>query len=390
MTAELRCKKFGHRAIFLNPAKAHAKRLGAGAKYNPLKILVKNWSDAKWHCQLVADAQAIALQLCPEPANPGENQYFRSGSRKFLVFAFLYLVIIENRPLLSEALRLVSDVERFVSCLRVAVVSTCLQGDLASLAKDLLTKFDANDSKQIESFREGAVQALEVFSPSGSLAECTSASDFQFADLKNERMTINILADPTKIGVYMPWVGLLCWCAITELIRSPSRRPVTFLLDEVTNFKINGLPALLTLAREFKIRIWLVIQELAEWSKTYGRDSLETLLSQTEVKVFMGNTSSGICQLISEMLGEETVKGVSYNLGKTLFDPVSKSVQDSARRLLTAEEVRRTKKVIVFVKHHRPMRLEQIGYHEVRPWSRQVGINPLFGRRLVGKRKLSL
>lgn len=390
MTAHVRRKRFGHRILIINPAGRYAELLGPAARYNPLQILIDAWNDPAWHNQVMADARAIAHQLCQDPPQEGENQYFRNGSRKFLVFAFVYLVTIENRPLLSEALRLISDTERFTSCLWVAMESDVLSGDLARLAKDLITKLEAKDVKQIESFREGAVQALEVFSPSGSLAACTAASDFRFADLKTEAMTVYVLADPTRMSVFMPWLGLLSWCAMTELIRSPAKRPVTFLLDEVTNFKIRGLPQLLTLAREFKIRMWLVIQELAEWGNTYGRESIETVLSQTEIKLFMANTSHRTCQLISDMLGEATIKSRSHGLGRSLFDLINTSVQDSPRRLMTPDEIRRSEHSIAFIKNLRPIRLRQIGYHEVRPWSRWVGINPLFGTRLKGKNKLSL
>lgn len=172
-------------------------------------------------------------------------------------------------------------------------------------------------------------------------------------------MTVYLLADPTRMAVYAPWLGLLSWCALTELIRFQNGKSVCFLCDEITNIKINDLPSLLTLAREFKIKLWLIVQELEQWAHVYGRESLETLLSQTEVKIIMGVRSYKTCQLISDMLGESTIKALNHNLGRSLFDAPTRSIQDAPRRLMTADEVRRTSDTILFMGNHRPIHLSK-------------------------------
>lgn len=395
MTGDYRKKYFKHEIIHLNPGGLYRDKLGVGARYNPLIILIDDWNDPAQHVHLFPDARSIAKQLCPEPAQASENEYWRNGSRKFLVFAFIYLVTLESQikeATLSSALNLLSDPEYLETSLRVAAKGDILQGDLARLAKDMIAKIDHGDPKQIESFREGAVQVLEVFSASGSLAECTSTCDFRFADLrdKKKKTTVYLIADPTRMAVYAPWLGLVSWCAMTELIRKANGVPVCFLCDEITNFKIEGLPSLLTLAREFKIILWLIVQELEEWAKTYGRDSLETLLSQTEAKIIMGSRNFKTCQLVSNMLGDMPQININHNLGKSFLDPVSRSVSEGSRRLMTADEVRRTDQIIAFYRDEKPILLDKVGYHEIKPWSQRVGINPLFGKRFRGKTKLRL
>lgn len=390
MTAELRRKLYKHETLCVNPGGLYQDTLGTGARYNPLQILIDDWNNPQTHAQLMSDAQAIAKQLCQDPAQQGENQYFRNGSRKFLVFAFVYQVTINDHATLADALCLLSDKEALLKALQDAQYSAHLNGDLARLAKDIVSKFDSGDQKQIESFREGAVQSLEIYSPSGKLAECTSTCDFRFADLKKKKMTIYLLADPTRMSVYAPWLGLLSWCALTELIRFQNSKSACFLCDEITNFKIEGLPSLLTLAREFKIKLWLIVQELEQWAHVYGRESLETLLSQTEVKIIMGVRSYKTCQLVSDMLGEATIKAHSHNIGRSMFDAPTRSIQDAPRRLMTADEVRRTNDTLLFVRNHRPVRLSKIGYHEIKPWARWVSINPLFNKPFKGKIRLWL
>jgi type IV secretion system protein VirD4 len=190
--------------------------------------------------------------------------------------------------------------------------------------------------------------------------------------------------------VFAPWMGLMGWAAITELTRCQNTKPVFFLLDEATNFRIENLSNSLTGLREFGIRVWFVIQELEEYAYVYGRESLETLLSQTEAKQIFGASGAKSCELISRMLGEQTVKAVNVNLGRTRYDPIIQSVSEQARRLLTPDEVRQFTDTILFIRNLPPIHAIKTGYHEVKPWSDWVAANPLFGSKLHGKTRVRL
>jgi len=283
MSENIRRKKHKNEIIKVNPAGLYMDILGKSARYNPLQILIDDWNDPKLRNQLFGDAGNMARQLCSEPAGASNDPYWRNGARKFLVFAFIHLVITETNPTLSKALCLLSDSEWLLTALQAAAASDHLGGDLARLAKDFIRKLDQGDPKQIESFREGAVQSLEVFSPSGVLAENTSACDFRFHDLKKKKMTIYLIADPTRMGTYAPW--LLSWCALTELIRMQGGSRVCFLCDEITNFKIEGLPSLLTLAREYKIILWLIVYMAARvWKHCFPRLRLKLSWACVRIK----------------------------------------------------------------------------------------------------------
>ncbi|MEM9388079.1 MAG: type IV secretory system conjugative DNA transfer family protein [Pseudomonadota bacterium] len=390
MTAKMRRRKFGHKTHILNPGRVHAKKGEKFARYNPLIILIEAWRDARRHRDLMPDTAALAKQILPEPPQPGENQFWRNGSRKFLRFVFLYLVTMVEQPAgskddvatLPAAFTLLSDKAKLMASLEAARTSTILNGDLASLANDILLKLEEGDPRQIESFREGAIQAVDVFAPSGALAESVSGTDFRFGELKRKKGTVYVVADPTRIEVYKPWVGLVMWCAFTELMRSRHRKPVCVLCDEATNFRIDGLPRLLTLAREFKIILWLIIQELEEWSHAYGRESLETLLSQTEAKLIFGVRSQTTAKLVSDMLGEASVKVVNHNIGSSFFDPVTRSVHETSRKILTEDEVRRAEQAILLPGDGRAVQVQRLPYFRVWCWKWAAAPNPL-GRHTI-------
>ena len=387
VTGAARKRYFKHRIYCLNPARQHEAVLGAPAAYNPLIVLIEDWEDENRHLLLMSDAQEVAKQLIQEPREAGENVFFRNGSRKLLVFAFLYLLIETGELTLARALRLLSDVTELETALYMARASDMLSGDLSRLAADILSKMDTGDTRQFESFREGALQALEPFSPSGVLADSTSRCDFRFSELRTNKAAVYVMPDPTQMEAFAPWIGLVMWAAKTELVRCQTGQRVCFMLDEVTNFKIAGLPALLTSLREFKIVLWLVVQELEQWGHVYGQEAVETLLSQTPVKILHGSRSFKTCKLISDMLGERSIRSTSYNTGRHNLAPITRQVSESAQKLMTPDEVARFEKVILLNGPDKPLILERAGYQEVEPWRSRAGINPLFGKRFKGRVK---
>ncbi|MGQ0556014.1 MAG: type IV secretory system conjugative DNA transfer family protein [Nitrospiraceae bacterium] len=392
MTKSLREKQHRQQVFCVNPAHLYMDHLGIPARYNPLQILLDDWLDSDRTKDLVADGQAISLQLYPEPSSPGENVFFRSGSRKIIELVLIYLVVFHgaSKATLSEVLSLLRNVKQLIEVCEMAMASTILNGELADMAAELHYKLTGQDTRQVDSFLEGAVQALAPFSSSGWLAESTSTCDFRFKDLKENPVTVYLIADPTKMKVFAPWMGLLGWAAITELTRCQNTKPVFFLLDEATNFRIENLSNSLTGLREFGIRVWFVIQELEEYARVYGRESLETLLSQTEVKQIFGASGSKTCELISRMLGEQTVKSLHVNLGRMRYDPIVQSVSEQARRLLTPDEVRQFTDTILFIRNLPPIKALKVSYSEVYPWADWVAANPLFGSKLQGKARVRL
>ena len=392
MTKDLREKEHKQETFCVNPEGIYQDKLGTPARYNPMWIALDDWMDTDRNKDLMADVQAMALQLYPEPVTKGENSFFRNGSRKILVFASVFLITRygAEKATLSDVLGLMRQVDQLIEACRMTKSSSLLNGELGDMAAELHYKLTAPDTRQVDSFLEGSIQSCLSFAPSGYLAESTSTCDFRFRDLKKTPGTVYLTADPTKGPVYAPWLGLMGWAAITELTRCRSVSPVLILLDEATNFKIEGLSHSLTGLREFGVRVWFVIQELEEYARVYGRESLETLLSQTEVKQIFGVQNQKTTELVSRMLGEHTVKSANYNLGTTVDDPVTQSVNEQARRLLTPDEVRRFTDTILFIRNLPPIHALKTGYHQVKPWSDWVAANPLFGSKLKGKTRVWL
>ncbi len=382
-------RRLGQKVYALNPSRLFIDQAGEPARYNPLVILDDDWRFSR--VDMIADARSIALQLCPEPAKASENKFFRSGSRKIIAFGCLVEVIDKGADAtLAGVYQLIADPNRFREAVYAASVSDALGGEIAAMAADFIQKLENGDPRQWGSFLEGALQALEVFSPSGRIAESVSACDFRFKDLKEEKASVFIVSDPTRLDVYAPWTGLMMWCAITELVRCRTQKQVTLLCDEATNFFIDQLPSHLTRLRGFGVRIHVIIQELEDFARVYGREGLEILLSQTEIQQYFASRSQRTLSLLSERLGKATQKTSSYDLGHGASAGARRSVGEDGVPLLTPDEVRQLGGALLFAGSKAPAVLETVPYWECWPMAWFAGVNPYHGRKRIGRPRVWL
>ncbi len=388
-TARLIREKHAHTVIALDPAHGTGER---NARYNPMQIILDDLAFAKE--DVIADARSMAMQLHADPAGGARDPYWPNGTRKILTFALAAQCALRdpheaNLPALYDML---SDNEAFLALLADAEGSDELGGELAVLARGIRSTFESNP-KQFDSFREGALQSLVAFGPSGHLAPSVEECDFRFRDLKRAKTTIFMVCDPSRMDVFEPWIGLMVWSALRELVREKNAIPVHLLLDEFTNYKLSGLPGALTALGGYGIHVWMVVQELKEIARVYGAPALETILSQSDVKQFFGVAASETATLVSRMLGQRAVPTASFSLGTLFGEPAGMSMNASLRDLMRADELRQLPEdeQIIFIKNLKPVRALKAGYHEVEPWRSEVAPNPLHGgARFLGKLKMTL
>ncbi|MEM6890135.1 MAG: type IV secretory system conjugative DNA transfer family protein [Pseudomonadota bacterium] len=387
-TAKLIARLHGHFVIIVNPA--HKFGLG-NARYNPLVIIL---DDLRFTPQdAIADCWSLALQLIPPAPGGDRDPFWPNGTRKLLVFVIIALCVLRERfeANLPRAFEILGDNDSFERLLIEASDSEALAGELANLAHSIASTWDENP-KHFESFRESAVQALVAFGPSGRLAASMTECDFRFSDLKNRKCTLFLLSDYSRMDVFAPWLGVLIWAALKEMVRSDDSTPVQFLLDEFTNYRLPGLPNALTALGGYGVRVWMVVQELEEVARAYGREALATILSQTDVKQFFG-VSHDASRLVSQMLGDEDITSESFGLGAAPGEMPNLNIGRTRQPLLTPDQIRRLPddEQILFIKNLPPIRALKVGYHEVDPWRDQVEPNPLHGGvPYLGKVKLRL
>jgi type IV secretion system protein VirD4 len=154
-----------------------------------------------------------------------------------------------------------------------------------------------------------------------------------------------------------------------------------------------GLPEALTALGGYGIRVSMIVQELEEIARVYDRETLDSVLSQTDVKQFFAVSSLKTAQLVSAMLGQREVTRESHNFGGDLFGLSGLGLGRGLAPLMTPDQIRRMSRdeQIIFIENQRPAKVLKPGAHEVDPWWHQVEGNPLHGgTRLEGDVKMVL
>ncbi|WP_157770023.1 type IV secretory system conjugative DNA transfer family protein [Ruegeria profundi] len=388
MCAVLIAKLHGHRVIILNPA--HKFGL-PNASINPLVVIREAIS--KKPQDVMADSRSLAYCLNPKEPNVSD-QFWPNGTRKLLVFVIVGVCALreEFEANLPHAYEVLVDDDEFEKLIRDALESDILAGDLARRARNILSTRGENP-KHFESFREAAVQALVSFEPSGHLAPSMVACDFRFSDLKKEKITLFMIADYTRQEAYAEWLAVLIWAALIELVREDNDVPVRFILDEFTNYRLPGLPNALTALAGYGVLVSMIVQDLEEVARVYGREALNTILSQTDVKQIFGIASLQTARMVSEMLGEVDEVNPSYNLADDPFGAISMGLGLGRKPRMSIDQLLRmpSDEQIAFIKNRKAAKMLKIGVHEIDPVRGQVAGNPLHGGKpFLGKVKMRL
>ena len=380
MTAWHRHEAFGQKVCILNPWGLHGLPQD---RYNPLAVLVRLYNDDTLRRGLTGEVRDLALQLLPEPESDSKNRFFREGSRKLLRALMLHLATRDDpaRCTLPELWRILQSSTRMDCTLVDMAGSDALGGVVADLAQDMAGLI-ASNPEQFGDFREGAVQAVDIFEPSGWLADCVSASDFDFAEMKSGATSIYLVIPQDEIQTNGAWLGLLARQAIDAVARHGGNNQVLFLLDEASNMgRIHTLTESLTSLPGLGVRVWMIVQELAELRRVYGREATATILSQSEVVQYFAVQNHALAKEISAALGDRTVVTNSYNLGRSMDDAAGESFSETGRPLLSPDEIRQLPRdsQILFVQNNPPIMARRVPFWEVMPWQDWVDTNPVEG-----------
>ena len=410
----------GERVIHLNLGEMWEERLGPSDSYNPLNLIADNFWRPGGLQDVSGDIHDMSLQLYPEPASNGEggggkddNRYFRDGSRTLIGFGAQAGVLVsgyeatlgdvqqmlnDRESLLQHALWIAGRLEQDDGTIAEIPLDQSPwaarqdPADLANyrvylrgLAASVANLMSGGDTRTFESFLTGAQQALARFDLTTRAHKRLRKSSFRFADLKEgPPTTVFLIADASRIESQKDALGLVQWCMAQELKRAENKhRPVYVLADECTNFQISGLESLLTWGRGYGVRLHLVVQSLSAFRRVYGREALNTLLSETEVKQFLaGQREPETLKLIEEMLGARSVVGETHRRDgeREFFGVDGTNLAEETRALMTGDEVRRADKAILIIRRNKALLTDLPPVAAIHPYRDQIAVNPFHGK----------
>lgn len=272
----------------------------------------------------------------------------------------------------THAKRVESEESERASRLRSDLLQRTLR-----LEKDSLG--DGPVQKLFEQIAVGAKNAFEPFSVGSDLAWVTERTTVNFTDLKDPKApkTIYIATSPNHQKAYAPWVGLLFTQAAFELVEVRNTVKVDFLLEEFNNAPIYQIPLILTLLREYGIRVTMVVQDLADISRVYGNEGLKTCQSEASIAAYLSVRSAETAEALSKQLGDAEVIAENFD------GAVRRSMQIEGRPLMRPDEITRLDPglAIVLIKTLKPLLVEKVSYAETRPWSKEAGTSAMHNHR---------
>ncbi|MCG3267168.1 type IV secretory system conjugative DNA transfer family protein [Yoonia sp. I 8.24] len=162
-----------------------------------------------------------------------------------------------------------------------------------------------------------SAQAETHFLDSDRIRECLSRSDFSFAELKTDLMSIYLILPPDRLDSFGRFLRLLVQQAITENARHidvQPRKPVLFILDEMPALgRLTMIEQAYGLMAGYGIQLWGICQDLCQLRKVYGPD-YETFIGNSGVVAYFGSPDKTSAEYFSALCGVTTVWNLSSAL----------------------------------------------------------------------------
>ncbi|GAB3129457.1 type IV secretory system conjugative DNA transfer family protein [Novispirillum itersonii] len=353
--------KLGHRILKFDPA----SQTGC-ARYNPLAEIRLGTG------REIADCQNIA-GIIVDPEGTGLKDFWMKEGWAWLSTAILHVVyrvhLTENRK------ASLADVRAFMS--KAPPVETGGSGEDApdytamfaasfeSLLVEMLN-FDhqnpvinqavqdgiGNMLKKAQSERSGvhssAVTGLGLWADP-IVAANTGDSDWTVADLMNgtKAAALYLVVPPSDIERLRPLMRIMVTQIVGRLTESMAfadgssvkgyRHRLLMLLDEFTSIgKVDVLEKAIAFVAGYGIKVYLIVQDIAQLYSVYGKD--EGITGNCHVRVAFAPNRPETGEYLSKLAGKTTVIQAKRSRSDK---SVSDGVQETARPLLTVDEAMR-------------------------------------------------
>lgn len=342
----------GQQVYAFNPAPSDYKT----HRYNPLYYISDDPN------KRIDDIQKITHYLIPTPE--GVDPMWSSEGRDLLFGVILAIVCIDELP------------NTFAEVLRQLKTDTTTAQHLSALLEKhkhilpdvcihSLNNFITKASKEQSGVKSTITSALNIFS-NPLIEAATSGNDFDFRDLRRQKMTIYICIQPNDLDRLAPLINLFVQQLIDQntqdmpahyenkrLVRgNPAYKyPVLLLLDEFTSIgKLQILEKSIAFIAGYGLRLLTIIQSPSQLRSTYGSDVAETMERNHAARVVFRPDTMSEAQEISTELGQVTVTQVSKT-AQSHKAQKSTSTSLTKRQLLLAQEVKSLKdtQALIFV-----------------------------------------
>ena len=337
LTARHRAEVLGQKVCIVDPFGLMPESLQPYVKrFNPLSILPYDSPT------IVEDAGLIASALIiPEGKDPHWHESARALVEGLILHvATGYQFIREERTLPTVYDLIAGRIVTLKKLWEEMLDNNCLEGRIATAAQIIKDKEPPERSGIISTVRRNL-----KFLDYDPIRETLDGSDFEFEDLKREKLTIYMCLPVMRMTTCSPLlrVGVNLTLAAMERTQSPHQAPVLTILDE---FPVLGhmqeLETAIGYMAGLGVKLWIFLQDISQLQALYNK-RWETFVGNAGVIQAFGNSELATTEFMSKRLGQTVVSVINQSSvsrdQRNQQGATGMNQNQQVQSLLTAEEI---------------------------------------------------
>lgn len=304
-------REMGHKVFIVNPFGLHGL---PRHRFNPLAALDPD-SDS-----FDSDVSLLVNGIVD---SSGDDKFWSASARNLFTWLIMYTVIYEGEKTLST----VRDLLSLPPALFEDLARKAAQSDFPAL-RNPAASFTSLD-KTLLGVIETCKTDTKIFDEK-RIRESLSASDFEFSDLKNGKVTIYLILPGKMLLSHAKWLRVMVQSALSAMYQSHDGERVLFLLDEFANLGyMPDIAAAMSLGAGYGIQLWPFFQDFNQLESRYEQ-AAETFLGNAGITQTFTAADMTTARYFSERSGVKPHWHKNLNLGgggsmgegeKPLFSP---------------------------------------------------------------------
>jgi type IV secretion system protein VirD4 len=316
----------------------------------------------------IDDIQKIANFLVPTPTS-GDPMWSSEGRSLFMSIVLFILDDGRFPVTLGEVFRQLNTEKE--SSEYFSDILNANNDELDAICVMGLNKFCNLPDKQREGVKSGVVGALNLWA-NPLLDAATCENDFDFRDLRKEKMSIFVGITPDNLDRLSPVLNLFFQQLVdlnTRALPDKVKEPYSclLLLDEFPALgKVLTITKGVSYIAGYNLRLLTIAQSFSQYVDIYGRDSATNFIENHATKIVYAPKNIAIAKEISEELGDTTVSSDSISRNRELGkgDRGNKTTSNAKRALLLPQEIKSIgqNKEIILSENCKPVMANKIIY----------------------------
>ncbi len=182
--------------------------------------------------------------------------------------------------------------------------------------------------------------ALSPIAINENLAKLTSNHTINFDKIRAEKSVIYIKILGQKQRQYKFLLNIFYnqfFSYMMEKLPSKNDLAIYCLLDEFGNMNLPNFDTTITTIRKYKISISIILQDINQLEKTYGKANSQTILNGgISSKLYYSGAGLGVTQILSEMLGD--IENIKTDIEGNFYYRNEKVMSSSEIRTMADDE----------------------------------------------------